>query len=150
MTQQSRRPNLDADQIAAWADRQREVNGEWPSVTSGPVVEVPDEQWQAIDSALRKGDRGLPGGSSLAQLLGDKRGVPSRATLPPLTLDQIKEWALTHYSRTGKWPGADSGPIPEASGETWRGVYQALRSGYRGLPAGGSLKRLVEELRDSR
>jgi hypothetical protein len=33
--------------------------------------------------------------------------------------------------------------VPGAPGETWRGINQALGSGYRGLPGGDSLARLL-------
>ena len=39
---------------------------------------VPGERWSAINLALRLGLRGLPGGSSLAQLLAGGRRVPIR------------------------------------------------------------------------
>jgi hypothetical protein len=48
---------------------------------------------------------------------------------PPLTVKQILAWADAHHGRTGKWPSADAGPIPEAPGETWRGVHAALSAG---------------------
>jgi hypothetical protein len=36
---------------------------------SGPVAGAPGETWRAIDEALRRGHRGLPGDSSLSWLL---------------------------------------------------------------------------------
>src|SRR5436190_22672706 len=43
--------------------------------TSGPVTETLQETWCGVNLALRRGGRGLPGGTTLAQLLLDKRGV---------------------------------------------------------------------------
>jgi len=67
-------PSLSVDQILSWADTHRVRTGEWPMVTSGPVHDVPGESWVAINSALSKGGRGLPGNSTLAKLLDEHRG----------------------------------------------------------------------------
>ena len=68
------RPRLTLEQILAWADEHLEQTGKRPSVCSGAVHGVAGETWQAIDRALRRGSRGLPGGSSLAKLLDEQRG----------------------------------------------------------------------------
>jgi hypothetical protein len=44
----------------------------------------------------------------------------------PLTEALILEWADAHVARTGHRPHPDSGPIPEAPGETWQAVQSAL------------------------
>ena len=62
---------------------------------------------------------------------------------PPLTVEQILTWADAHHARTGSWPHAWSGPIPEAPGETWQGVESALRYERRGLPGYDTLARLL-------
>ena len=46
----------------------------WPNEDSGPVAAAAGETWSAIDLALRYGHRGLPGNSSLARLVGQRRG----------------------------------------------------------------------------
>ena len=51
--------------------------------------------------------------------------------------------------RTGRWPNARSGPIPEAPGETWNAINAALSLGKRGLPGGSSVRRLLAERRGS-
>jgi hypothetical protein len=63
------KPRLSPEQILAWADAHRRRTGRWPSAASGPVREVPGLTWLAVNGALYKGLRGLPGGDSLAQLL---------------------------------------------------------------------------------
>jgi hypothetical protein len=55
----------------------------------------------------------------------------------------VVAWADAHHTRTGDWPKHKSGPIPEAPGEKWQGVENALRLGLRGLPGGSSLYRLL-------
>jgi hypothetical protein len=61
---------LTEKQILAWADAHFELHGKWPALKSldAPAPGVKDT-WFAIDSALRNGRRGLPGGSSLPRLL---------------------------------------------------------------------------------
>jgi hypothetical protein len=62
---------------------------------------------------------------------------------PPLTVAQILAWADAYHARAGTWPTARSGPIPEAPGEVWQRLNAALYNGYRGLPGGDSLARLL-------
>jgi hypothetical protein len=66
---------------------------------------------------------------------------------PPLTVEQILAWADAHHARTGRWPTARTGPVPEAPGEVWRNLDAALYRGGRGLPGGGSLARLLHQHR---
>jgi hypothetical protein len=92
---------------------------------------------------LKGGVRGLPGGDSLARLLARERGAINVKGRPRLSCGRIRGWASAYRRRTGKWPGVLSGPIPEAPGENWRAVNLALYLGYRGLPGGDSLARLL-------
>jgi hypothetical protein len=133
--------------ILAWADAHRARTGRWPTEDSGPVEGGSSETWRKVDAALREGLRGLPGGSSLAGLIARERGVRNRAAVGRLTVRQILAWADAHHERTGQWPTAASGPIPEAPGETWRGVNLALGRGGRGLRGGSSLYRLLKRNR---
>ncbi|MCH8970313.1 MAG: hypothetical protein IIA66_14500 [Planctomycetes bacterium] len=137
------RPRLTVKQILAWADSHHKRTGRWPVLLSGPVYEAPDERWKTIDSALRHGLRKLPGGLSLAQILARDRKVRNATSKPRLTVKQILAWANAHHERTGKWPEDRSGPVHEAPDETWPALSQALKSGRRGLPSGGSLARLL-------
>ncbi len=108
------------------------VLGAWPLSPpvrmSGPVEEVPGETWLRIDTALREGRRGLPGGTSLSQLLAPHRGA-RRQMKVPLKEEEVLAWAEAHRQRTGAWPTRHSGPIPEAPGRTWAAVNSALSGG---------------------
>jgi hypothetical protein len=64
-------------------------------------------------------------------------------THPKLTVAQILRWADAHHRRAGKWPWSDSGPVAEATGESWQAINNALHRGLRGLPGGDSLARLL-------
>jgi hypothetical protein len=138
-------PRLTVKDILAWADAFRRRTGQWPTSRSGPIPESPRDTWRAVDNALRLGGRGMSGGSSLPQLLARHRGARNRVSLPRLSVQQVLAWAESHYRRTGFWPTGQSGPIPEAPGETWNAVRQALTGGYRGLPGGTSLAQLLRK-----
>ena len=113
---------LTEEQILAWADQHHARTGGWPQVLSGAVADEVGETWQNIHAALVNGLRQLPGNSSLAQFLAERRGVRNRADLPPFSVEQILAWADAFHRRTKKWPGQDSGVIEDAPDETWKGV----------------------------
>jgi hypothetical protein len=140
-------PNLTENQVVAWADAHRERTGQWPGSKSGPIMDAPDETWQAVAQALDKGVRGLPGGTSLARLLSERRGVRNIQNLPQLTVESILCWADGHFAQTGRWPTVNSGEVIDASGEKWPNIHQALVKGLRGLPGGSSLALLIKEHR---
>jgi hypothetical protein len=136
--------------ILAWADAHQRRTGRWPTHLSGAIVEAPGETWGAIDSALWKGLRGLPGRDTLARLLERRRGVRNRRRLPHLTIARILAWADAHQARTGRRPTYKSGPIPGSNGETWAAVQAALRVGCRGLPGGDTLAAVFARYRGHR
>ena len=137
------------EQILRWADAHHEQTGLWPKAESGDIPEAAGERWKNIDVALQQGQRGLPGGSSLPKLLAERRQVRHRFG-SPLTVEQVLTWADEHHKRTGSWPKADFGPIPESPGETWRSIDRALQRGTRGFATGSSLAKLLEEKRGVR
>lgn len=126
-------PKYTVKQILGWADAHHERLGRWPHNSDGQIPDSNGETWYAVDVALRAGQRGLPGGSSLAQLLLAKRRVFHRTLRPRLTVQQILTWADEHYERTGTWPTEESGLISHSEGDTWRAISKALRQGRRGL-----------------
>lgn len=135
-------PKLTKAQIAAWARLHHKRTGQWPNAGSGSIMDAPGETWLAIESALREGTRGLPGGESLGLFLARRLGVRTRAVVRPLTEEIIRTWAVAHQKRTGTWPTVCSGPVVGAPGETWDRINRALHKGYRGLPGGNNLARL--------
>ena len=133
---------LTVNQILAWADAHYKRTGKWPAERCGRITAVQNETWGAVCGALSKGVRGLPGGTTLALLLYERRNVPYRvSSIPgrPLTKKQILTWAKEHYQRTGVWPSGRTRPVHGVVGETWRALDSALRKGSRGLPGGESL-----------
>ncbi|MDB5310849.1 MAG: hypothetical protein JWO38_5051 [Gemmataceae bacterium] len=140
-------PPITVEQILTWADAHHARTGEWPTGKGGPIPDAPGETWKAVEAALAAGLRGLPGGETLARLLARHRGKRNRKALPPLAAEQIREWIMAHFRRTGGWPSRKGGPIPDAPGETWIAVDQALYRGQRGMPGGSSLPKVIEECR---
>jgi hypothetical protein len=141
------RPELTVEQILAWADAHHARLGRWPDLRSGAVSEAPGLSWAVIDEALRRGYRGLSGGGTLARLLARARGARNRTSAPALSAETVLAWADAHRRRTGRWPSAASGPVLDAPGETWGAVNLALAEGFRGLPGGDSLARLLDRER---
>ncbi len=139
---------LTIEQILIWVDEYRDATGEWPKPTSGEVVGT-DELWKAIDVGLVQGQRGLPGGSSLAKLLAEHRAVRNPSDLAPLTIEQILVWADEHRTATGEWPKPTSGKV-RGTEETWGGINNALQRGGRDLPGHTSLAKLLAEHRGVR
>jgi hypothetical protein len=138
-------PDLTIKQILKWADAHHQKIGEWPNRNSGDVLNAPGEKWGSAENALRLGLRGLPSGSSLAQLLAAKRGVRNVNAPPSLTIEQILEWANAHHQKTSEWPNRNSGDVLDAPGEKWGNINAALSRGGRGLPGGSSLAKLLAE-----
>ncbi len=140
-------PRLDIKQILAWADRYHVKTGRWPAMASGPIDGTTGETWNKVHASLRFGRRGLPGKSSLAELLRQERGVRNHKILPRLTERQVLAWADAHHVKTGEWPLAKSGPVLSAPGETWLHVSVALLVGFRGLPGGKTLSQFLAKHR---
>ncbi len=142
-----RKPELSVAQVLAWADAFHRRTGRWPQARIAPNV-IPGslgEKWSAINHALKRGNRGLPGGGSLPRLLAEYRGVRNTKGLPRLSESRILAWADSFRARAGKWPRRKTpGAIADASfGDTWLHVDDALRRGLRGLPGGSSLAHLL-------
>jgi hypothetical protein len=141
-------PPLSVQQILAWADEHHRETGTWPTGDSGPVKGAAEETWRGIETALRQGWRGFPGGSSLAKLLAEHHTRHrDTADLPCLTVRRILAWADAHHERSGRWPNEQSGLVYHAAGETWAGINVALRAGTRGLRGGSSLVELLAKQR---
>jgi hypothetical protein len=78
-------PPLTEKWIVLWARAYCRRTGEWPDQYCGRIADAAGEVWYEKDQALRKGARGLPGGSSLKALLAGERKpkplVPGRTAL---------------------------------------------------------------------
>ncbi len=140
-------PRLTLKKILAWADAYYDRFGRWPTHQSKTVPGEKHETWSKITLALWVGYRGMPGGSSLAQLLSERRGARNHMALPNLNIAEILDWADVHLKNTGTWPTGSSGSILGSPDETWKAVDYSLRLGLRGLQSGSSLPRLLDKHR---
>jgi hypothetical protein len=68
------KPRLTEKLVLRWAEEHHSRYGRWPVTLSGPLLNNPDENWAAIDVALRNGRRGFPYRTSLSQLLTRHHG----------------------------------------------------------------------------
>ncbi len=67
----------------------------------------------------------------------------------PIRTEYVLAWADAHHARHGKWPTCESGKIP-GTDHNWLRIDSWLRHGYRGLPDGSSLARLLAKHRGVR
>jgi hypothetical protein len=148
--QSKKPPAFTIPQILTWADASHQRTNQWPNLYSGLIRGSLGETWRKVDSALRLGLRGLPGGTSLALLLAERRGVRNQTNIPRLSVEKILKWADAFRRRTKKWPRETSGSIPDAPEETWVAVDRALRVAIRGLRGVSSLAQLLAEHRGVR
>lgn len=133
---------LTEEMILEAGEKFKKQYGKYPFVASKELVpELPNETWVIIDSALREGYRGLPGGSSLAILFGKKKD--------DLTVEQIKKAGEEFKKQYSKYPsGTSKKPVPGMPNENWRAINEALIKGCRGFPGGSSLAILFETKKD--
>jgi hypothetical protein len=80
---------LTTAQVLTWAEAHFARTGRWPHHGSGGVDGAPGQRWAAIDEALRRGLRGLPGGDSLSRLL-DRHRRPGQTAYRPWTPGEDK------------------------------------------------------------
>lgn len=159
--------NLSISLIREYIDFYRaNHDGLFPSRDSGTVLHPSapmGETWKGVNEALKTRGRGLPADSpkSLAKLLDQEypeqradRIFPKRgrkAVENSLSISRIKEYVdLYRANHGGAFPSRESGAIlhPSApSGETWKGVNEALKTKGRGLPADApdSLAKLLDQ-----
>jgi hypothetical protein len=143
-------PKLSIPMILGWTRLHYQRTGRFPTLKSGPLIDAPGESWWIIDLALRQGQRGLNGGSSLAKLLAEFLGASNRANRPQLSVKKVLTWADAYFARHKRWPTRNSGPIDGVPGETWRQIERALSRGSRRLPREGSLAKFLAKHRGFR
>ena len=133
---------LSIKRILRWADEHKARYGSFPTIHEKRPP-APRESWMAINAALERGARGLPGGTSLPKLLAKERGVTRGIHRPRLKVATIVRWAREHHSATGAWPTEGSGEIA-GTDERWNNIAQCVRLGLRGRPLGWTLKKIVD------
>jgi len=136
--------SLTEERIIRAAQNWMKSSGKWPAQGSGWCAELRCS-WARVNAALREGQRGLQGGSSISKLL-EERGlvVNLQSKSRHISIDQIVTAAQDWKRNTGKRPGQLSG-IDPVLGRTWGAVNLALSVGCSGLPGGSSLAKLLDE-----
>ena len=146
-------PPISLYYLDVWIKKYMNLHGRKPIVQSG-IVEFVDGQykgitWAAINSALQKGRRGLPGGISLPQYIEARFEIKRSGNPPPLTESVILDWARQYIAKYKKNPTVQTGIIEftedEYKDETWRAVDAALRRGSRTLAGKSSLANLIHD-----
>jgi len=117
-----------------------------------------------LNTNLMNGGRGLPGGSSIAQLnqeVSDTNNLDyvNHLELEKLNISQIKDSLLAHRVETGEWLKSSDKTDDNESYVLEYGTYageinvcaleHALFDGLRGLPGGSSIARLNKEVSDT-
>jgi hypothetical protein len=114
-----------------------------PQSTDENVPGIEGLSWANIDRRLREGSYGLPGGSSLAQLIRERFSIRDQVIVPTIPLEMIHSWVESYLAEYREKPTAKSGKIKYASGEfqglSWHSVNQAIKTGKTSLPKGSTL-----------
>lgn len=113
------------EQLRQAVEAHRLANGgRFPTSAEGWAL--PGLAWGTIDTRLRDGACGLPGGSSLSRWLDD--AYPAERT-SPYTSASLRAWVTAHRNANGgAFPHVDTGAIP-GTDRTWKNVNDALRRG---------------------
>jgi phage-related protein len=141
---------LTRQDIRRWCEAHRERTGRFPAKMSGPVHDHPDITWATIDKILKRGNRWLEGGSTLAKFLLQEFNAVDRRGIRTVSAAMILQWADAHHARTGQWPtvrgnGQKQDPIPESPGDDWRLIDAVMRRQGRGYKGPRSLRALLSK-----
>ncbi|HWL95168.1 MAG TPA: hypothetical protein VNT79_16735 [Phycisphaerae bacterium] len=137
--------------ILSWADEHHRRTKNWPTAFTGVVEGCASETWGALDRSLRRGQRGLRAGKSLALLLAERRKVFRQVRLnsESLTTREILAWGDEHHRRTGEWPRPNSGRIKSPPYVSWSAIDGALRERRVARVGTRSLQQLFKKHRDA-
>ena len=137
-----KRNKLTIYQIIEWAKDHFKKTNEWPTYKSGAVLADYSEKWGAINSALQGGHRGLETNETLEALLWREKGVVGTLAGKKLSNKKILDLTKQHFEKTGLYPTSNSDWILEGK-DSWSTISVALNRGFRGLPGGSSLAKLL-------
>lgn len=106
------------------------------------------ETWSSVNQCLRKGLRGLTGGSSIYNIAERLSGIVSRNRCANLNiliiLASVARYHLTHREMPRPSSG-DASNYFHMNGESWRNIDTSLRQGLRGLKCGSSLVKIIAQ-----
>lgn len=138
---------LSKEMIIAEARAVHALHGVLPTRRTTLPLPTLHTTWEAINVALQRGLRGLPGGNSLSKLL-----QPLRAELgldQTLSEPAILAAARTFHHEHGRLPSQlTTDPVPGMPGESWSKIHGAGQLGLRGLQKGRTLSKILHPLRE--
>ncbi len=120
--------------ILAWADAHHGRTGAWPSSTSGPVGDAPGETWSGLNTALRLGTRGLPGGDSVHRLLRREGRIAESRGRPAQVSRHLLVYHLSAEGLSLAEIGRRLGVSRQAAWEMLRRTSQSGTRGNKGDP----------------
>lgn len=120
----SARPPITIEQLREAVDQHRQANGGRFPTHQGHCDHL-GLAWSTVDTALREGYRGLPGGSTLRKWIDET--YPAERYAPPYTSANIRAWVVAHReAHEGSFPTVESGPIAGVN-RTWMDVNDSMR-----------------------
>ncbi len=132
-----------------WADRAYGLRGSQDDYVRVMESDEPEEEYHAIEREFGREEGVEPGRTAGFDHGG--RGAKMPTDIPPLSIDEIVEWAQAYKEEHNKWPRASSGLVEGVPHKmTWAMVNSALSKGLGGLSGGSSLAELLEEHFDVR
>lgn len=150
-------PMLTIEKIAEWATSWNLRTDGWPKADSGKIPDSGGESWDGVNWALRKGRRGLPGGSSLKEFLRGRFGatIKRRSSLSRTSsisssdehVQEVKRKMRDWHGRTGSWPSRKSTTI-KGNNTNWHLVTKSLLRRKTSLPQ--VREELIAEMKEQR
>jgi hypothetical protein len=99
--------------------------------------------WRTLNNAIKLGQRGLPGGTTLLEECEVALGPAAFGVKPTLTIEAVHEAIRAFYREHGERPMTKT-QLPCGLGIAWSTLQNCLAHGERGLPGGSSLYRECE------
>jgi superfamily II DNA or RNA helicase len=148
--------NLTKEHLREWVGQFIKVNGEKPNKWDGIVEFAKDDYegitWNAINTALNRGNQSLLGGSSLADFIETEFGLKNPKGNEVLSEEEIYKLIQNFINEHGRKPQKTDGAIDGSEGRiTWKNIDRRLQDGSSGLVGGSSLTKFIEarfEIRD--
>jgi len=139
---------LSSETIVEWIKLFHDKYGEYPKFNDSRRIPEMDLSWCAIDASLKRGQNGLPGGDSVANMIYRYFGKKNIKNLHNLYIDEIVDWMILFEKEYGKYPTQqDNRVIKEMGEETWKSINSSLLAGRRGLEK-SSLGKIKEKYFD--
>lgn len=110
--------------LVRMVEKYRAEHGEFPKTTSTPMGRL---SWRSIDSLLRQGKRGFPGGYGLSGFLNKYFQTIGTSGY---TVESISRLMIAHHAQYGTYPTTSTSKKILVNGKevNWKGIAGLLRS----------------------